>query len=143
MSKHQEGHYRELAERIARRIKEEESGDKGQSAFDKKIIAELNSLRVSFQDLQRRLSYIESHINQSSINNSVEENKIVQPKMVAITRSPWTRDVGTVPHPSQQRFGINEAVSELVDCFEQEKICEIEPGGKPCDHCGMCSSRGY
>jgi hypothetical protein len=34
-------------------------------------------------------------------------------------------------------------VSELVDFFQNEKQCSMEPGGKPCDHCAMCSSRGF
>jgi hypothetical protein len=47
-------------------------------------------------------------------------------------------------HPSQERFGIEEAtVSELVEFFENEKKCAVDPSGKPCDHCAMCSSRGF
>ena len=47
-------------------------------------------------------------------------------------------------HPSEEKFGVEEAtVSELVDFFEKEKLCSVEPGGKPCDHCAMCSSRGF
>lgn len=49
-------------------------------------------------------------------------------------------------HPSQQRFGIDEAITELVDYFEQlqtKKTCDLETGDKPCDHCEMCSSRGF
>ena len=47
-------------------------------------------------------------------------------------------------HPSEQRFGVDEAVvSELVEFFEAEKQCSIDPSGKPCDHCAMCSSRGF
>ena len=47
-------------------------------------------------------------------------------------------------HPSQERFGIDEAtVSELVEFFEAEKQCSVDPSGKPCDHCAMCSSRGF
>jgi len=50
--------------------------------------------------------------------------------------SPW--------HPSLDRFGVDEAtVSELVDFTQNEKACSLEPGGKPCDHCAMCSSRGF
>jgi hypothetical protein len=46
--------------------------------------------------------------------------------------------------PSLDRFGVEEAtVSELVDFFQNEKTCSMEPGGKPCDHCAMCSSRGF
>lgn len=46
-------------------------------------------------------------------------------------------------HPSQQRFGIDLAIAELVDHFESAKRCDMEPGDKPCDNCGMCSSRGF
>jgi hypothetical protein len=47
-------------------------------------------------------------------------------------------------HPSQERFGVEEAtVSELVEFFENEKKCALDPSGKPCDHCAMCSSRGF
>ena len=49
-----------------------------------------------------------------------------------------------IEHPSQERFGIEEAtVSELVEFFENEKKCSVDPSGKPCDHCAMCSSRGF
>jgi hypothetical protein len=47
-------------------------------------------------------------------------------------------------HSSQERFGVDEAaVTELVEFFENEKKCSIDPSGKPCDHCAMCSSRGF
>jgi len=49
-----------------------------------------------------------------------------------------------VEHPSQERFGVEEAaVTELVEFFENEKKCSVDPSGKPCDHCAMCSSRGF
>jgi len=54
------------------------------------------------------------------------------------------RDPQSVSHPSQERFGVDEAaVSELVEFFENEKKCSVDPSGKPCDHCAMCSSRGF
>ena len=61
------------------------------------------------------------------------------------THSPWLRDFNNAAeHASQERFGIEEAtVTELVEFFENEKKCSVEPGGKPCDHCAMCSSRGF
>jgi hypothetical protein len=64
---------------------------------------------------------------------------------VPATHSPWVRDFNSAPdHPSQERFGVEEAtVAELVEFFENEKKCSVEPGGKPCDHCSMCSSRGF
>jgi hypothetical protein len=66
-------------------------------------------------------------------------------EFVPATQSPWLRDFNAnVNHPSQERFGVEEAtVTELVEFFESEKKCAMEPGGKPCDHCAMCSSRGF
>ncbi len=66
-------------------------------------------------------------------------------EFVPATHSPWVRDFSAAPeHVSQERFGVEEAaVSELVEFFESEKKCTLEPGGKPCDHCAMCSSRGF
>jgi hypothetical protein len=47
-------------------------------------------------------------------------------------------------HLSEERFGVEEAtVAELVEFFENEKKCSMDPSGKPCDHCAMCSSRGF
>ena len=66
-------------------------------------------------------------------------------QFVPATHSLWIRDFDrTQNHPSQERFGVEEAtVAELVEFFESEKKCSVEPGGKPCDHCSMCSSRGF
>ena len=89
-----------------------------QSSGSSDISSELAAMRASLSELQDRLVQIES--------------KISAPRM----HSPW--------HPSLDRFGVEEAtVSELVDFFQNEKTCSVEPGGKPCDHCAMCSSRGF
>ena len=74
-----------------------------------------------------------------------EQHSKIAPQFVPATHSPWLRDFNnTVEHASQERFGIEEAtVTELVEFFESEKKCSVEPGGKPCDHCAMCSSRGF
>ena len=56
----------------------------------------------------------------------------------------FTQDPQIASHPSEERFGVEEAtVSELVEFFENEKQCSVDPSGKPCDHCAMCSSRGF
>ncbi|HYR76535.1 MAG TPA: hypothetical protein VEM96_11910 [Pyrinomonadaceae bacterium] len=74
-----------------------------------------------------------------------EQKSKIATQFVPATHSPWLRDFNnTVEHASQERFGIEEAtVTELVEFFENEKKCSVEPGGKPCDHCAMCSSRGF
>ena len=83
------------------------------------IGAELAGIRASLNELQDRLVQIEAKVS------------------VPRVHSPWS-------HPSMERFGVEEAtVSELVDYFQGEKQCSMEPGGKPCDHCAMCSSRGF
>lgn len=46
-------------------------------------------------------------------------------------------------HPSHDRFEIAEAiVDRLFNKSSDEKACTYEPS-KPCDHCSMCSSRGF
>lgn len=47
-------------------------------------------------------------------------------------------------HPSQERFEIAEAIADVIyGGISKEKACTFEPDGKPCDHCSMCSSRGF
>lgn len=47
-------------------------------------------------------------------------------------------------HPSQEKFTIAEAIADAIfDGVKKEKACTFEPNGKPCDHCSMCSSRGF
>jgi hypothetical protein len=113
-----------MAERIARRV----GAGSGSGSVDNSnpdISSELSAIRVSLNDLQNRLVQIESKVSSPHVH------------------SPWLAGVNA-SHPSQERFGIEEAtVSELVDFFQNEKTCTLEPGGKPCDHCSMCSSRGF
>jgi hypothetical protein len=102
-----------MAERIARRV----AGEPATPQTD--ISSELAAMRASLNDLQNRLVQIEAKVSFPRVH------------------SPWQ-------HPSLERFGVEEAtVSKLVDYFQNEKTCSMEPGGKPCDHCAMCSSRGF
>ena len=134
------------------------------------VSKELSAIRAGLHDLESKLDRIESKIvggvNQTpgSTRARVIDFVSTGPPVVAspsiaaasashpqptefvpATHSPWLRDFGSAPaHPSQERFGVEEAaVSELVEFFESEKRCAVEPGGKPCDHCAMCSSRGF
>ena len=117
-----------IAERIARRV------NTGASEARVPVEADLNSqlaaVRATLNELQNRLVQIESRVGPGG---SVAQR----------VQSPWLGSVATT-HPSTDRFGVEEAtVSELVDFFQSEKACSLEPGGKPCDHCAMCSSRGF
>jgi len=97
---------------------------------------ELAALRSTLNDLQNRLVQIESRVRSGNAGYTAN---VAAPQM----HSPWLAGVNA-SHASQERFGVEEAtVSELVDYFQGEKTCSMEPGAKPCDHCAMCSSRGF
>jgi hypothetical protein len=144
-----------LAERIARRMSQADARPQAPRADSPDDVGrELSVMRASLEELQQRLARIESHVapgegDKLAAERGVHE-RVSQPphqstSAEGATRSPWLSGI-YVPaaHPSQERFGIEEAtVSELVDFFEGEKKCELEPGGKPCDHCAMCSTRGF
>jgi hypothetical protein len=141
---------RSIAERIAQRLAQGGAGGettaRGASEGD-----ELAQLRANLREVQQRLAQIESRVaggdtrrqqtTGASSSGSAASNdggtRVPQPQQfLSSTYIPAT-------HPSQERFGIDDAVTELVDFFEKEKVCTVEPGGKPCDHCAMCSTRGF
>lgn len=123
-----------MAERIARRVSSQTPPARTSAGTD--IASELAAMRASLDELQNRLIQIESKVRGGDFSYSAS---VAAPQM----HSPWLAGVN-VSHPSQERFGVEEAtVSELVDYFQSEKACTVEPGGKPCDHCAMCSSRGF
>ena len=136
------------------------------------MLEELSAIREGLHDLESKLDRIESKIVHSAeqstesprarvINFVSSGPPLVAAPAIAPTRSqvsdrpsafvppthsPWVRDFSNAPpdHPSQERFGVEEAaVTELVEFFENEKKCSLDPSGKPCDHCAVCSSRGF
>jgi hypothetical protein len=124
-----------MAERIARRVA---AGSPAPLSSGADISSELAAMRASLSEMQNRLVQIESKVRSGNPATSYA----FEPTAPA-THSPWLAGVNA-SHPSQERFGVEEAtVSELVDFFQNEKTCSVEPGGKPCDHCAMCSSRGF
>ena len=115
---------REVAERIARRV-----GAASAPPRTADIGAELAAMRATLNELQNKLVQIEAKVGSTAP---------AAPRV----QSPWLSGVNA-SHPSMERFGVEEAtVSELVDFFQNEKACSLE-SGKPCDHCVMCSSRGF
>ncbi len=122
-----------IAERIAQRV-----GDRPAppSIGASDLASELAAMRASLGELQNRLVQIEAKVSAGVPSESDSAPR---------THSPWLAGVNESNlHPSQDRFGVEEAtISELVDFFQKEKTCSVEPGGKPCDHCAMCSSRGF
>jgi hypothetical protein len=153
-----------LAERVARRVSQANDKEPRTNVVSNggsNVGNELASLRETLGEVQKRLSQIESHITDESPSQSASvssgsaarrqesfnergQNQNLS-SVPPATRSPWLSGVYfPATHPSMEKFGVDEAaVSELVDFFEKEKTCSLEPGDKPCDHCAMCSSRGF
>lgn len=164
----QDDQARAIAERVARRL----GGDKGQrsttsrvSENEPKTIADAPRARIiDFVASGPPLRSVSSVSRSSSIAptggepvRSTSQSEFFQ--FIPVTQSPWLGRLpsmlGSTPkvepqtlqpasHPSEARFGVEEAaVTELVEFFENEKKCSVDPSGKPCDHCAMCSSRGF
>ncbi|MFL6255517.1 MAG: hypothetical protein ACJ74T_10935 [Pyrinomonadaceae bacterium] len=155
MSSSEQDRVRELAERVARRL---EGGAREQSGAEGSSGGELAAMRASLAEIQRRLTHIESHITQGeecehdarqsndARSASTSSSTSTSQSPATQVRSTWLSGtyVPAISHPSQEQFeGLGEAVSELVEFFEREKTCTLEPGDKPCDHCGQCSARGF
>jgi hypothetical protein len=149
-------HAREIAERIARRVASGSSTaiDRQQatrSAPTPELTSELAAVRAGLSELQRKIAQLEAKVSSDTTDRlgnfmpSTASNASTSARPVPSTHSPWLAGVNSsLSHPSMEKFGVEEAVvSELVDYFEKEKTCSVEPGGKPCDHCAMCSSRGF
>lgn len=151
---------RTLAERVASRL----AGDAraGDDAAPAGASDEVAQLRASLRELQQRLAHVESHVGHGEDCGPAKHRPSGAAKTATAGGREAARPTGgaretTTPaphhflsstyvpaaHPSQEHFQIDEAVSELVDFFEREKVCSVEPGEKPCDHCSMCSSRGF
>lgn len=80
----------------------------------------LSSVQASIEQINTRLDSIESKLQ------------------------PSVRPLSLNPHPSTERFYVIEAFAdEIVTDLNKEKACTFEPNRRPCDHCSMCSSRGF
>ena len=153
-----------IAERVARRI----AGELAQrpSANHSQVAAPLTPSRARMIDFVSPTPPAATTISIGTPTLNAREADLSQRTSYAPrTQSPWlapfSRSMGEplsegnssqsavrspqlIEHASQERFGVEEAaVSELVEFFENEKQCSVDPSGKPCDHCAMCSSRGF
>ena len=135
---------REIAERIARRVAAE-SSPSSHPQQSGEVSSELAAVRAGLSDLQRKISQLEAKISVGPRSSGTKSALPNTPRATPTAHSPWLAGINSsYSHPSEERFGVEEAtISELVDFFEKEKTCSVEPGGKPCDHCAMCSSRGF
>jgi hypothetical protein len=87
--------------------------------------ADLSKVLSKLEDLNSRLVKIENKLDGNSQIPTTETPNFIKPVFPVFL------------HSSQERFALAE------DLNKQEKACHFEPGGKPCDHCAMCSSRGF
>jgi len=83
------------------------------------------ALRASLEKINLRLDKIEAQI---ASQNSNPQSQIPNPKSF---------------HVSQERFKSLEELADEIIASLEEKACPYEPTAKPCDHCAMCSSRGF
>lgn len=144
---------RQIAERVARRLA-------GQSTVPQSPPSPANGAESAPQSRARVINFISPTPpprTQPSIGGQKERQPTnavpVADFVPQVAQSPWLApfsraitpaNVQPADHPSLERFGVEEAtVSELVEFFENEKQCSVDPSGKPCDHCAMCSSRGF
>lgn len=157
---------RQIAERVARRLATEPARREYSAPQPN------NGADATFENRRARMINFVSAApplrTQSSIASPPETSIDIfesRPESPQVAQSPWLAPFShsfidsspqtpnrqsaidnqqSVSHPSQERFGVDEAaVSELVEFFEAEKQCSVDPSGKPCDHCSMCSSRGF
>ncbi len=139
---------RSIAERIARKVAAGGSAI-GHSHPNPQLTDEIAAVRSSIGELQRKLVQLESRACEvepaASVQSANLDPTYSRSTFVPPTHSPWLAGVNAVAsHPTEERFGVEEAtINELVDYFQSEKACSIDPSGKPCDHCAMCSSRGF
>ena len=138
---------RDIAERIARRVSGSTSSTSSTTRPQgSEVSSQLAAVRAGINDLQRKLAQLEAAVSSSPSDlASHQASPSPLPRAGLVTHSPWLAGINSsYSHPSEEKFGVEEAtVSALVDFFEKEKLCSVEPGGKPCDHCSMCSSRGF
>ena len=160
-----------IAERVARRVASSDAGGANTNQPENGVLTRetghiSDAAQTSERPRARVINFISSGPPVRSTSSVVTPSTSVeQPpqessrtsseffQFIPATQSPWlgrlpamlaNQNPHSVDHPSQQRFGVEEAtVAELVEFFENEKKCSMDPSGKPCDHCSMCNSRGF
>ena len=86
--------------------------------------ADFSILQSSLEKINKRLDNIESQL---------------------AFQNPQSKQINSKSfHTSQEKFSnLEELADEIISGLQTEKACPYEPTGKPCDHCAMCSSRGF
>lgn len=87
--------------------------------------ADLATILSKLDELNSRLVQIENRLDETPQIQQTESSAFIKPVFPVFS------------HVSKERFALAE------DADKKEEACRFEPGGKPCDHCAMCSSRGF
>jgi hypothetical protein len=90
---------------------------------------------------------VESEMKTSDVASlfaSIERINHRLDKLESSATHPTKSEHAILTHPSVEKFSVAEAIAdEIFSGVRKEKACTFEPNGKPCDHCAMCSSRGF
>lgn len=86
---------------------------------------DFSKVLTKLEDLSARLVAIENRLEEKPQTSEIETANFIKPVFPVFL------------HASKERFAFEDAAEE------KEKACHFEPGGKPCDHCSMCSARGF
>jgi hypothetical protein len=87
------------------------------------------------------------------MNNTISKNEIatlfaaiekLNQRLDKLERREFdTQHAAGPAHPSLDKFSVAEAAADSIFAgITREKACQFEPD-KPCDHCAMCSTRGF
>ncbi len=80
----------------------------------------------------------------ASMQKSIELINERLSRLEKASNGPTPQRTHQIAHPSQDRFEVAEAiVDSLFNRDAKEKACTFEPNDRPCDHCSMCSARGF
>jgi len=105
---------------------------------------EMSSTESLAQKIAQLLEAERPSANLSSIQASLDAiNERLTNLEAARSNPPTEVSIPRSSHPSLDKFAIAEAIADQIFAAKgAEKACTFEPS-KPCDHCSMCSSRGF
>ncbi|MEZ5345102.1 MAG: hypothetical protein R2681_06040 [Pyrinomonadaceae bacterium] len=103
------------------------------------------------QELAEKIAELIGEHGKSGVSTDLDERLAgIYQRLEQIEKRLETRDPRhpihdfDLSHPSLQKFDVIEAIADqIMENHAEEKACTFEPNGKPCDHCSMCSSRGF
>jgi hypothetical protein len=106
---------------------------------------QLDNTNILAQKIARILEADNARPDLAAIHASIEKiNQRLDRIEINLEPSALIHSSPAIDHPSIDRFAIAEAIAdEIFGKLQKEKACTFEPNGKPCDHCAMCSSRGF